>query len=99
MTIEQAAFQTLMAVGVPPHNRGFHYLQAAIVMCYRDPDRMEAITKNVYPDIAQRFGASSSKVERAMRYARMCSRSTIKTNAAFIAAAVWFLKQLDEPPV
>lgn len=99
MTIEKAAFYLLIECGIYPNHRGFDYLHDAIVICYKDSDKIHLITKVLYPEIAKRHGTKYTAVERAIRYAVHNSKSEHKANSKFIASAVWFLKQLDEPPV
>ena len=99
MTIEKAIFYLLIECGIYPTSRGFAYLQDAIVLCYKDEDKMYLITKVLYPEIAKRHGTSPTAVERAIRYAIHNSKSEHRANSKFIASAVWFLNQLDRPLV
>ena len=59
----------LHTVGIPAHVKGYHYLREAIEMCIKEPDLIGQITKNLYPDIAQKFDSSHTKVERAIIHA------------------------------
>ena len=56
-------------IGVPAHIKGYQYLQEAIMMTVEDMDVINAVTKVLYPDVARKFGTTSSRVERAIRHA------------------------------
>lgn len=99
MTIEQAATRELFKVGVPEHFTGFRYLQTAIIICYKDVEKLGLVTKVLYPEIAKLYKVEDwRRVERCMRIALKKSNSKHKTSCAFLSSVVWFLKQLDEPP-
>lgn len=59
----------LRRLGVPAHLKGYGYLVDAISMMYEDPTYQNAITKRLYPDIAQKNSTTRSRVERAIRHA------------------------------
>ena len=56
-------------VGVPAHIKGYQYLREAIILAVNDMDVINAVTKVLYPEVAKRFGTTSSRVERAIRHA------------------------------
>ena len=56
-------------LGVPAHIKGYHYLRSAIVSAYHDPALLESVTKQLYPQVADRFSTTPSRVERAIRHA------------------------------
>lgn len=56
-------------VGVPAHIKGYQYLREAIMMVVNDIEVINQITKSLYPQIAQRFSTTPSRVERAIRHA------------------------------
>ena len=58
-----------LSLGIPAHIKGYQFLRQAIKLVIEQPDRINRITKELYPAIARRFGTSSSKVERAIRHA------------------------------
>ena len=58
-----------LSIGIPAHIKGYQYLREAVRMVIEDRDVINRITKELYPGIAQRYGTSASKVERAMRHA------------------------------
>lgn len=56
-------------IGVPAHIKGYSYLREAIQMVYHDIELLGSVTKILYPEIAKKFGTTSSRVERAIRHA------------------------------
>ena len=46
---------------------GYRYLQYAVSLALQDEDYLLAITKSMYPAIAERFHASVSSIERNIR--------------------------------
>ncbi|MBE3563179.1 MAG: sporulation transcription factor Spo0A [Hydrogenibacillus schlegelii] len=66
----EAKISTLLhEIGVPAHIKGYQYLREAIRMVYDDIELLGAITKMLYPSIAERFKTTPSRVERAIRHA------------------------------
>ncbi len=56
-------------IGVPAHIKGYQYLREAILMVYNDVEILGSVTKVLYPQIAEQFSTTSSRVERAIRHA------------------------------
>ena len=56
-------------VGVPAHIKGYQYLRDAIMMVIQDSEMLNSITKILYPEIAQKYCTTASRVERAIRHA------------------------------
>lgn len=56
-------------IGVPAHIKGYQYLRDAITIVANNMDVINQITKTLYPTIAQRYGTTPSRVERAIRHA------------------------------
>lgn len=59
----------LHQIGVPAHIKGYHYLRYGILLAVADMELINAITKQLYPMIAKRYGTTSSRTERAIRHA------------------------------
>ena len=68
-TLDDRLSNIFLSLGIPAHIKGYQFLREAIKLVIEDPDRINRITKELYPAIARRFGTSSSKVERAIRHA------------------------------
>ena len=58
-----------LAMGIPAHIKGYQYLREGVKLVIANPEMIGGITKELYPAIAHRYGATSSKVERAIRHA------------------------------
>lgn len=56
-------------LGVPAHIKGYFYLREAIYMVINDVELLSAVTKVLYPTIAEKFDTTASRVERAIRHA------------------------------
>ena len=61
--------EILHQIGVPAHIKGYHYLRDSILMAVRNPDIINAVTKQLYPDVARKYDTTPSRVERAIRHA------------------------------
>ena len=59
----------LHSLGIPSHIKGYEYIRESVYLMYNDPTLIGAITKELYPEIAQKFNTTSSRVERAIRHA------------------------------
>ena len=69
VTLEAKITAVLIEIGVPCHIKGHNYLISAIDAAVHDPDIINAITKELYPKVAEAHGTTSSRVERAIRHA------------------------------
>ena len=67
--IEALVTNVIHEVGVPTHIKGYQYLREAIIMVINDIDVINQITKCLYPQIANKFHTTPSRVERAIRHA------------------------------
>ena len=59
----------LHELGVPSHIKGYQYIREGISIIYDKPAVIGGITKELYPAIADKFGTTTSRVERAIRHA------------------------------
>lgn len=59
----------LHELGVPSHIKGYTYIREGISLIYNNPSLASAITKELYPVIAEKFDTTASRVERAIRHA------------------------------
>ena len=67
--VEEKITNIFITVGIPAHIKGYQFLREAILMAIDNPDIINSITKQLYPNIATKFETTSSKVERAIRHA------------------------------
>lgn len=56
-------------MGVPAHIKGYQYLRDAIILVIDDVSLLGAVTKELYPMIAEKYQTTPSRVERAIRHA------------------------------
>lgn len=68
-TLEISVTNTIHAVGVPANIKGYQYLRDAIIMSINDTELINAVTKQLYPRVAEKHNTSPSRVERAIRHA------------------------------
>lgn len=94
--LEYQITEIIHKIGMPAHIKGYKFIRDAIELVINDIELLSAITKELYPSIAQKYNTTPSRVERAMRHAievawprgQFDTISTIKnkpTNGEFIA--------------
>ncbi len=67
--LEALVTNIIHEVGVPAHIKGYQYLREAIMMVIKDTEVINQITKQLYPEIANKYNTTPSRVERAIRHA------------------------------
>lgn len=67
--LEKDVTDMIHEVGVPAHIKGYQYLREAIMMSVSDMEMLGSVTKILYPTIAEKYGTTPSRVERAIRHA------------------------------
>lgn len=68
-SLEHVVTGILLEIGVPAHIKGYAFMREAIIITVKNPDIINAITKELYPTIASTFRTTPSRVERAIRHA------------------------------
>ncbi|MDR2047074.1 MAG: sporulation transcription factor Spo0A [Clostridiales bacterium] len=68
-SVDEKIANIFISVGIPAHIKGYQFLREAIKMAINNPEIINNITKKLYPNIAEKYETSSSKVERAIRHA------------------------------
>lgn len=66
--LEDEVTRVLYNLGVPTYFKGYPYLRDAIVMVTSDISYLGAVTKSLYPRIAEKHGTTPLIVEAAIRY-------------------------------
>ena len=69
VNIEERVTEIMHNIGVPAHIKGYLYLRQAITMVINDIELLGAVTKQLYPSVADKFDTTASRVERAIRHA------------------------------
>ena len=67
--IEDMTVETILSLGISRALKGYMYLADSIVMCVFHPDKLYCLSKDVYPEIAEKYGVEMSCVERSIRHA------------------------------
>ena len=72
--IEDVISEILFELGMPSHILGYQYSIYAIKIAVENPDIINAITCGLYPTVAEHYGTTASRVERAIRNGIECAR-------------------------
>ncbi len=67
--LEVEVTKVIHEIGVPAHVKGYQYLRDAIMLVVDEINYLGAVTKELYPAIAQKYDTTPSRVERAIRHA------------------------------
>jgi two-component system response regulator (stage 0 sporulation protein A) len=67
--LETEVTELIQKIGIPAHIKGYHYLRSAIIMVINNVELLGAVTKELYPAVAEEFDTTASRVERAIRHA------------------------------
>ena len=67
--LEELVTSIIHEVGVPAHIKGYQYVREAIMLTVEDMDVINSVTKVLYPEVAQKYHTTPSRVERAIRHA------------------------------
>ena len=68
-SVEVEVSSLLHDLGIHSHVRGYKYIREGIMLLYTSREVVNLVTKDIYPEIANRFNTTSSRVERAIRHA------------------------------
>lgn len=67
--LQVAITKVLHELGIPSHIKGYQYIREGIGILYERPETIGGITKELYPELANKFDTTVSRVERAIRHA------------------------------
>lgn len=67
--IDMEITNIIREIGIPAHIKGYQYLREAIIMIVNEMELLGAVTKVLYPLIAEKYMTTPSRVERAIRHA------------------------------
>lgn len=67
--LELEVTNLMREVGIPPHMIGYQYIREAIMQFITNSRSFTAVTKVLYPAVAEKFDTTPQKVERAIRNA------------------------------
>ena len=67
--LETKISKMLHSLGIPSHIKGYQYIRESVMLIYDNPYIIGGITKELYPEVANKYKTTSSRVERAIRHA------------------------------
>ena len=67
--LERYVTKIMLGLGVPVHLGGYRYIREAILVTITDMEAVNRVTKYLYPEIAEMYNTTPSKIERAIRTA------------------------------
>lgn len=102
--------EILNRVGVPAYMKGYQYIKEAILICLKDNEALNSLTRVFYPSIARKFMTTPMRIERGIRHAievawsrgklaennDFIERNEIPTNSEFISFIVYKLKSEEK---
>lgn len=68
-SLQLSISKILHELGIPSHIKGYQYIREGISIIYEHPETIGGITKELYPELADHFETTVSRVERAIRHA------------------------------
>ena len=63
-------YELLLCLGVTQNYKGYGQTACAVELCRKEPERLQLVTKWVYPEVAEQYGTSWGAVERNIRTVR-----------------------------
>ena len=63
-------YELLLCLGVTQNYKGYGQTACAVELCQKEPERLQLVTKWVYPEVAEQYGTSWGAVERNIRTVR-----------------------------
>lgn len=73
--------KTLIYLGITPNYRGYDYIVLAMQLVFDNPERLQYVTKELYPVIAEKYNTDWRAVEHSIRIT--ISRSWERDSALF----------------
>lgn len=67
--IQMSITKILHELGIPSHIKGYQYIREGVGIIFDRPETIGGITKELYPELAEKFDTTVSRVERAIRHA------------------------------
>ena len=67
--LQIAITKILHELGIPSHIKGYQYIRDGVGLIFENPEMIGGITKELYPELANKFDTTVSRVERSIRHA------------------------------
>ena len=71
--LRELVSKIILGMGISPNIKGYKYMVEGIMQATMRPELKLSVTKGLYPAIAEKFNATPSQVERAMRHSLLLS--------------------------
>ena len=68
-SIDMQVTNVIREIGIPAHIKGYQYLRDAIMIIIDEVEILGSVTKILYPQIAEKYSTTPSRVERVIRHA------------------------------
>lgn len=68
MTEKELITSTIKELGISANLMGYHYIRYGVELIIKDFSLINSITKRLYPQIAQKYNTTASRVERIIRH-------------------------------
>lgn len=75
----------LMQLGITPNYAGFSQILFALNLIRQDPEKLQLVTKSLYPAVAKEFGTSWKAVERNIRSTTILAWNRNPTLVCYLA--------------
>ena len=69
VSLKKEITKLMHELGIPANIKGYAYVRRSIEMVCENPDLINAVTKKLYPMVADEFAVTPSRAERGIRYA------------------------------
>jgi len=77
---EKIVTDIIRSIGITPNLAGYNFLRKAVILAVNQPERLENVAKNIYPEIASEHGTNVRNIDRAIRCALLSAqKKTINT--------------------
>lgn len=85
------AGQFLSRLGITANYSGYHYAAYCITLAMEDPERLQLVTKWLYPDVAKKFRTTTDSVRKNIR--KVIDLAWQRSPAMMTEIAMYDLKQ------
>lgn len=83
----------LYQLGVYPTQRGYHITAVAVAIGRQEPEKLQMLTKWLYPAVALRCSCSSAAVERNLQAPVRAEERSVRRKPAWVCCKMGFLQQ------
>lgn len=81
----------LSRLGVTANYSGYHYAAYGVALAMEDPERLQLVTKWIYPDVAKKFRTTTDSVRKNIR--KVIDLAWQRNHAMITQIAMYDLKQ------